>query len=81
MHVVKMHAVQAYCMSESMCEPANKTKKISYIHLYPVKYAQLMEVQGSIERSCLANGKTFGCKSGCMFLPIKNGTASTVDGW
>ena len=45
-----MRIVQAYCMSESMCEPANKTKEISYIHLYPVRYAQLVEPEGSIER-------------------------------
>ena len=80
MCIFKMRIVQIYCVSESMCEPANKTKKIYYIHLYPVKCAQLVEVQGSIERSCLASGKTFGCKSGwLMFLPVKDGTAST--GW
>ena len=61
-----------------MCEPANKTGKIYYIYLYSVKCAQLVEVQSSIERSCLASGKTFGCKSGwLMFLPINDGTAST----
>jgi len=37
-----------------------------------------VEVQGSIETSCLASGKTFGCKSGwLMFLPVKDDTAST----
>ena len=69
--------MQAYCVSESMYEPANKTKKIYYIHLYPVKCAQLVEVQGYIERSCLASDKTFGCKSEWLiFLPVKDGTAS-----
>ena len=46
-------------MSESMCKPANKVKKIYYIHLYPVKCTQLVEVQGSIETSCLASNVDF----------------------
>ena len=42
MWIFKMSIVQAYCVSESMCEPGNKTKKISYVQ-YPEKYAQLVE--------------------------------------
>ena len=44
-------------MCDSMCKTGSKTKKIFYINLYLVKYAQLVEARGSIERSCLDREK------------------------
>jgi len=57
--------------------PTKQRKYIIYTFV-PCKSAQLVEIQGSIERSCLASGKAFGCKYGwLMFFPVKDGIAST----